>query len=181
MKPTKRFKNTVKALENLAVDAAKPDNVAPFGRANQYGLTEKQEDFARYVANGSTLSDAYRNSYDVSNMSTSSVYTAASQLIDNTKVASRVKTLMEIREKKTHAIDAMRIRQHVFDRLMIESVMDESPAASRIKALELLGRIDLVSMFKESKGPLEDKEDVGEITAKLQAMLGKLIDVTPKG
>jgi hypothetical protein len=36
-------------------------------------------------------------------------------------------------------------------------------------------------MFKESKGPLEDKEDVGEITAKLQAMLGKLIDVTPKG
>jgi hypothetical protein len=99
MKPTKRFKNTVKALENLAVDAAKPDNVAPFGRANQYGLTEKQEDFARYVANGSTLSDAYRNSYDVSNMSTSSVYTAASQLIDNTKVASRDKTLMEIREK----------------------------------------------------------------------------------
>src|SRR6478736_4081569 len=154
MKTNQRFKNTVKALESMAQDAEKQDEVRPLGRANQYGLTEKQEGYAQDVAKGATLSDAYRKNYDCDNMSTASVYTAASKLLDHPSVSSRVRSLMEIREKKTHAIDASRIRQHVFDRLMVESVDDGNPAASRIKALELLGKIDLVSMFKESKGPL---------------------------
>ncbi len=151
-----------------------------YARANEYGLTEKQETFAREVAKGATLADAYRTAYDASAMQQSSIYSEASRLMDNPLVAQRAKQLLDERIKHTHAIDAKRIRQHVFDRLMIESVADESPPQARIKALELLGKIDVVSMFKEQKGQeLPETVDVAALEAKLRTMLGKLIDISP--
>jgi hypothetical protein len=148
---------------------------------NEHGLTEKQEAFARGVANGLTLAEAYRRAYDAEEMKKGSIYTEASKLMDHPAVAQRAKALLDQRSQHTHALDAKRIRQHVFDRLMIESVEDESPPAARIKALELLGKIDVVSMFKEQKeSPLGERLDVAELEAKLKQTLAKLIDVTPK-
>lgn len=150
-------------------------------RANIHGLTEKQEAFARGVANGLTLKESYERAYDASEMQRSSIYSEASKLMDHPLVAQRARQLMEERAKKTHAVDALRIRQHVFDRLMIESVDDDSPPTARIRALELLGKIDVVSMFKEQKGPeLPEAQDVQGLEAKLKEMLARLIDVTPK-
>lgn len=158
--------------------ASKP---RPLARANEWGLTEKMENFARMVANGSNLKEAYVSSYNAASMSTTSIYTEASKLMDHPSVAARVKMLMEERARKTHAIDAMRIRQHVFDRLMVESVDDENPPASRIRALELLGKIDVVSMFKEQKGPAKDDEtaDPAELEAKLRGMLQRMFGIEP--
>lgn len=161
-------------------DVSKPK---PLARANEWGLTEKMEAYARGVANGETLADAYRKAYVADNMSTATVYTEASKLMDHPAVAARVRMLMEERAKRTHAIDAMRVRRHVFDRLMMESVDDESPPAARIRALELLGKVDVVGMFREIK-PGEGKDnlpqDAGELEARLRGMLEKMFGVAPK-
>lgn len=148
-------------------------------RLNEWGLTEKQETFARGVGNGLTLAEAYRRAYDADGMKKASIYTEASKMMDHPAIAQRAKALLDERSHRTHALDAKRIRMHVFDRLMMESVDDESPPAARIKALELLGKIDVVSMFKEQKeGPVE-RLDVGDLEAKLKDALAKLIDITP--
>jgi hypothetical protein len=152
-----------------------------YARTNDHGLTEKQEAFARGVANGLTLKEAYERAYDASEMAKSSIYSEASKLMDHPLVAQRARQLMEERQKKTHAIDALRIRQHVFDRLMIESVDDDSPPNARIKALELLGKIDVVSMFKEQKGEVvPEQADVKMLEEKLKEALSRLIDVSPR-
>ena len=149
-------------------------------RLDGNGLTEKQEAFARGVANGLTLAEAYRRAYDADEMTKASIYSEASRLMDHPAVAARARDLMTERMEKTHALDAKRIRQHVFDRLMIESVEDDNPPASRIRALELLGKIDVVSMFKEQKGEDPKGEDnVAELEAKLKQALARLVDVTP--
>lgn len=150
-------------------------------RVNEHGLTEKQEMFAQGVAKGLTLADAYRSSYDASRMSDGSIYSEASRLMDNPAIAARAKGLMSRRQEKTLALDAMRIRRHVFDRLMVESVSDESPPSARIRALELLGKIDVVGMFKEHKGQSDDIErmDEVELQSRLREMLGRMIDISP--
>lgn len=144
------------------------------------GLTEKQDIFAREVAKGSTLIDAYKAAYDTSNMKQGTMYSEASKLADHPIVSERIRHLMELRSKRTHALDAMRIRQHVFDRLMAESVDMDNPAASRVRSLELLGKIDIVQMFREPKeAPVPTEESVKDLQDKLRGMLAKLVDVTP--
>src|SRR6478609_1822309 len=151
-------------------------------RVNEHGLTEKQELFAQAVAKGSTLEDAYRSAYDASSMANSTIYGEASRMMDLPHIAVRVKALLAIREERTHALDAKRIRQHVFDRLMVESIDEESPPAARIKALELLGKIDVVSMFKEQKGQVDDKlASVEALEAKLRTALQRMTGVQIAG
>lgn len=177
MQRMKRHGSTIRALENGANDASETKSIA---RTNQFGLTDKQEHFAQCVAKGLTLLDSYKTAYDVGSQSKSTNYTVASKLMDNPKVISRVNTLMEERQKKTKSLDAKFIRQHVFDRLMIESIDEKSSPLARLKALELLGKIDLVSMFSEQRHPTDEKDDPVELQSRLQALLDRMIDVTPK-
>lgn len=177
-----------KAKTNGSAKAAVEDGVTlvdkrnnTVSRVNEHGLTEKQEAFARGVANGSTLADSYKAAYDASAMSISSIYSEASRLMDNPAIASRAKALMRERSEKRHSLDALRIRQHVLDRLMIESEDEDNKGMERLKALEMLGNVDFVSMFKQSKGEAPDSvaDSAEEIARKLRDALGKLIDITP--
>ena len=62
-------------------------------------LTSKQEHFAQLVASGSTYSEAYRQSYDVSpDASPVTAYVNSSKLAKNTKVALRVQELQRVTE-----------------------------------------------------------------------------------
>lgn len=150
-------------------------------RTNEHGLTEKQEMFAQAVAKGATLADAYRSAYDASKMAVSTVYSEASKLMDRPHIAERVKGLMALRQERTFALDSARIRQHVFDRLMVESVDEQSQPSARIRALELLGKIDVVSMFKEQKGPaIDERADPAVLEAKLKAMLERLVGLNAR-
>ncbi len=56
-------------------------------------LTQKQETFCLDVHKGLTETDAYRNSYNVANMGTNSIYVEACRLKANPKVALRLKEL----------------------------------------------------------------------------------------
>ena len=56
-------------------------------------LTPKQEKFAQEVAGGKTQSDAYRSAYDASKSTPKSVNEAASVLMSNVNISSRVEEL----------------------------------------------------------------------------------------
>lgn len=147
---------------------------------NINGLTEKQEAFAQGVANNLTLIDAYKAAYNTETGSVSTLYSSASRLADNPKVAARIRSIMEARSERFEAFDVMRIRRHVFDRLMIESMDYDNPAASRVRSLELLGKIDVVSMFKEQKDTTPDAPDsVAELTDKLKKAISRMTLVNP--
>jgi hypothetical protein len=140
------------------------------------GLTPKQERFAQEVAKGSTLSDAYRAAYDVENSKDNTIHGAASDLMGQGHIAARVRELLKEQERMMLK-DAVAIRRHVFNGLMKESEDADSPPAARIRALELLGKIDIVSMFKERTEHVTDErkpEDIEKVLKeRLRALLRK--------
>lgn len=139
------------------------------------GLTAKQELFARCVASGNTLADSYRRSYNVKSAKDSSIYGAATALMKLPRIRSRVHDLSE-EVSKMERYTAERIRLHVIDGLMRESGRDDSRAAERLRALELLGKIYDVSLFKER--PSEVKvvhATVEHITNEIEDKLRKVL------
>lgn len=63
-------------------------------------LTAKQEAFAAAVASGKTQADAYRASYNAENMKESTLWSNASRLMADSKVAARVEDLKKSLENK---------------------------------------------------------------------------------
>lgn len=65
------------------------------------GLTEKQERFCiEYVDNGGNASEAYRVSYDTSNMQPSTIWVKASELLRNGKVMVRIESIKQSRAQR---------------------------------------------------------------------------------
>ena len=75
------------------------------GQSIKGGLTAKQEGFAQGVARGLTLSDAYRMAYDAEKMKDATIWTEASSLVDNPKVATRVSSLQKAQEETASEIE----------------------------------------------------------------------------
>lgn len=167
--------------EGLQRAEGKTVNGKAIRKAND-GLTPKQEAFAFAVASGMTLADAYRSSYDCEEAKPSSIYSDASKLMDRPLVAQRIKQLLEDRYNKSLIHNVKAVRQHIFDRLMIESLDYKNRDTARLKALELLGKVDVVGMFKENieARPVDQRkpDDIEqEIRTRLAALLGgKVID-----
>lgn len=144
------------------------------------GITLKQEEFLHQLVKGLPIVEAYLAVFQGEKMQRSDVYRAASNMLDRPAVAARLMALVEERKKRSLAADAKWIRQHVLDRLMIESLeYTKGTQAGRIRALELLGKVDVVGMFTEKvqtevthKRSSEEVES--EIRAKLEAYLNQL-------
>jgi len=141
------------------------------------GLTAKQEAFAQGVGSrGETLAAAYRAAYDAEGMSPAAIHVAACRLMDNAAVALRVNALVQAKQASA-SLDAARIRRHVIDRLHAESTDPDSPPAARVRALELLGKLDVVGAFRErvaTEPPEAAPADLAAtLEAKLRAMLAK--------
>lgn len=58
-------------------------------------LTEKQEKFCQEIVKGANYSDAYRAAYDAGSMKPATINRKAKDLIDNGKIAARVRQLRE--------------------------------------------------------------------------------------
>lgn len=67
----------------------------------QAKLTAKQEAFAQGIADGLGQADAYRMAYDADGMKDSTVYSNASRLMNDSKIAARVTELKaQVAEKQ---------------------------------------------------------------------------------
>ncbi len=140
------------------------------GQSIKGGLTAKQDAFAQGVANGQTLSEAYRASYSAEGMKDSSVWTEASKLMDNPKVSQRVLSIQKAQEDRT-LHDQARLKRLVLERLHAEAMQAESDSA-RIRALELLGKS--IAMFTDRVEQDDTSRSAGEIETELQKKLADL-------
>jgi hypothetical protein len=141
------------------------------------GLTSKQEAFAQGVGSrGETLAASYRAAYDAANMSQAAIHVEACKLMALPAIAQRVNVLVREKQAKT-SHDAARIRQHVIERLHLESINEDSPPASRVRALELLGKLDVVGAFRErvatEAAEAAPADLAATLEARLRAVLGK--------
>jgi phage terminase small subunit len=102
------------------------------------GLTDKQEAFAVLVASGKNQSEAYRLAYDAEKMLPASVWTEASLLLSNPKVASRLMVLNQEKENQRRMMAVSRA-ERVLQRL--ETLADSATTESvKVRANELLGK-----------------------------------------
>ena len=136
-------------------------------------LTSKQEHFCQLVGHGETLTDAYRQAYNVSpKTKPSTVWTNASKLAtENTKVSLRIKAVTEeiTARKRT---DDDRLKIWVTDRLK-EEAMNGSDT-SRVSALTQLGRS--VGMFSDRLETDNVAErSANEIEADIQRRLASIL------
>jgi hypothetical protein len=95
--------------------------------------------------------------------------------MQNPAVALRINALVQAKRAKT-SHDAARIRQHVIERLHAESIDPDSTPASRVRALELLGKLDVVQAFT---GKAQDEDKAAphqDLAATLEARLKAILD-----
>ncbi len=132
-------------------------------------LTPKQERFAQLVAGGATYSDAYREVYDVENMSDRSINTEASDLANHPKISPRIKALQE-----SAAIAALWSRelsiktkrqalQLALEKKDSRAIIQASDALDRLYGYEPPKRVDVTSsdgsMSPNKRRPFEDLTD----------------------
>ena len=154
------------------MDKDKP-SLTLVGDTGKNKLTSKQEHFATLVANGETLTDAYRAAYNVGEgTKPSAVWTNASKLAtQNTKVALRIKTLSEEVVARRQS-DEERLRLWVTDRLKHEATIGSD--TSRVAALTQLGRS--CNLFEDHVVTTEkDDRTAHDIEVELQRKLAQFM------
>ena len=151
--------------------AKKPTHLRVVGKEER-PLTGKQEAFAKLVAGGAVLSDAYRECYSADTMKDSTVWSEACRLAQNPKVSARIKDIQADMEQD-HRTRLLRREEWVLKSLQEEAVSADN-ASSRIRALELVGKT--VGMFTDRIEQAETSErSASEIEKELKARLDRLI------
>ena len=135
-------------------------------------LTAKQEKFCSMVADGETLADAYRNSYDVKpSTQEKSIWQSASRLMANVKVTSRVTQL--INEKKVSALQEEEKKKSFVLSQLQKIALEGDTSASKVSALSWLGKS--IGMFTDRVEQTVSEKSVSEIEQELQHKLDDLI------
>ncbi len=151
--------------------AKKPTHLRVVGKEER-PLTGKQEAFAKLVASGSMLSDAYRECYSADNMKSSTLWSEACRLAQNPKVSTRIKDIQADMEQ-SQRMRLLRREEWVLKSLQEEAVSADN-ASSRIRALELVGKT--VGMFTDRVEQSDTTErSASDIERDLRAKLDRLI------
>jgi phage terminase small subunit len=134
-------------------------------------LTRKQENFACAIADGADRSSAYRSAYDADQMTPPAVWTEASRLGRNPKVALRVDELRAEAEEVRQTLLVGR-EEAILAQLEKEALGAKSDSA-RIRAIELLGKhLGLFTDRVETKDVSERSAD--EIEAQIRMRLEQI-------
>lgn len=112
-------------------------------------LTGKQKKFAKLVAQGMSGAEAYRQSYNTS-ASPKRVGDSAAALKREPRIKNEINRLTMLNEvREWHS--PQQIRALVIERLQMEAMNEDNPPNSRIRALELLGKVTEVAAFTERR------------------------------
>ena len=116
-------------------------------------LTPKQEAFAHAYVETSNASEAYRRTYNVSNMSAPTVWVEACRLLNNPKVALRVQELQD-RAMATAGITVAEVIWRLKEDH--DRAIELGQFSAAIRALVLLGKH--IGMFGNSRGVSEPQD-----------------------
>ena len=147
-------------------------------KAKDQPLTSKQLEFAQLIADGFTKAEAFRKAYDVSpDTKEKSIHEMASKTFNNVKVISRVKAIQHQKAEDQRML-GIKQSEFIMKQLEKEAMNMNNNSASRIRALELMGKTHMVGLFADK---LEIKSENINMTAdeledqlkdKLQKLLG---------
>ena len=142
------------------------------------GLTPKQQHFCRAVASGLTLSDAYRESYNVSKMSAAAIHNESSLLMAHHDVTVRVESLQRAKDR---AVIASSLSDGEKVKTKLRELLDNptgTPAEHvALRACDLLGKT--VGLYKDvietvvQRTPAEIQAEIKELWDRSVAALDK--------
>ena len=134
-------------------------------------LTAKQSAYVQAVLKGANQSDAYREAYNAENMSDQAIWTEAGRLFRHPEVSRRVTAGRAAQERQAVHTGAS-LRLHV-ERELFELTTRADSDQSKLRALELLGKLDKVGAFTERVAQVNDDQTVEELEAELATQLEK--------
>ncbi len=100
-------------------------------------LTQKQEEFAKCIVEGMSQIDAYKKAYNAESMKDNSIYREASLLMDNPKIAQRIKELRDRLAKPT----VMTAQERLEILSDIIKASEEHDINARLKAIDLMNKM----------------------------------------
>jgi len=145
------------------------------GPRNEYGLTRKEEAYARLMATDSTTStEAYRQVYDVgASTKIETVHQMAFKVGNREKVRKRIAMLRQQGQARS-LHDPGSTRTFIIERLWEEAKNMQNRTSDRLKAIELLGKLEHVGAFRERSEVLTRQLNTPEeIKARIEELLGK--------
>jgi phage terminase small subunit len=132
-------------------------------------LTGKQLAYVQAILKGANQSDAYREAYNAENMSDQAIWTEAGRLFRHPEVSRRITAGRAAQERQAVHTGAS-LRFHVEKELFDLTTKADSDQA-KLRALELLGKLDKVGAFTERVSVENDNRSADEITAELEETL----------
>jgi len=142
---------------------------------NEYGCTEKEEAFCQLLAVGDKpMVECYKAVYDVKTTNMNSLYRMANTVWSRDHVKSRVKELKgDI--KKDARLDAVQTMNFIIDRLWIEAKDSANRASERLKAIELLGKLEHIGAFRERSEVITKEASTPDaIKARIEELMQKV-------
>lgn len=145
------------------------------GATNEYGLTVKQEKFSLSRVELGDASEAYRLHYNSKNMKPETVNRSAKELMDNPKIAARVKQLQsEIMVEHKITIDSLlgELEEARTCALTAETVQSSAAVSATMSKAKLLGLDKQIVDHQSSDGSMTPKSTV--IAKDVEDILDKL-------
>ena len=162
---------------NLKLVSGKTE-ITKVTKAKEQPLTAKQLEFAQLVADGFTKADAFRKAYDVSpDTKEKSVHEMASKTFNNIKVMGRIKAIQHQKAEDQRML-GIKQTEFIMRQLEKEAMNMDNNSASRIRALELMGKTHMVGLFtdkvevKSENINMSSEELQDQLKDKLQKLLG---------
>ena len=132
-------------------------------------LTGKQSAFVRGILKGMNQSDAYRAAYNAENMSGQAIWTEAGRLFRHPEVSRRITAGRAAQERQAVHSGAS-LRLHVERELFALTTKADTDQA-KLRALELLGKLEKVGAFAERIADVTDTRSEEQILAELEEKL----------
>jgi hypothetical protein len=136
------------------------------------GITAKMDSFARHVAEGLSLADAYRQAFNTSKMKPRTVSNDASRLVRHPGVTAAIEAYRAVFETRNRML-ALQRDERIWERVWELAEGEEVPPAVKVKALDLAAR--LCGMFgrPRDEAPLSAAEIEAELVERLKVRLGR--------
>ena len=136
--------------------------------------TDKQRDFVGKIIEGNSLADSYRAAYDAEGMQPQTVRREAHRLTQRHNVATMLEGARRDEARGLQRSLSLR-RRWILERLVSEAEDDESPPASRVRALELLARQAGLFDSAEERSDARANASEADLAAELEARLGAIL------
>lgn len=151
-----------------------PDALPPaIGMTNvgPLGCTFREAKFCELVAEGATATDAYAAAFNPKDRK--AAYDGGARLLKKDRIIEYV-AMLQKRLPREVLNDGEHARQFILEKLYAEAT-DADRAADRLRAVELLGKVDFVGIFRERQVIEQPKRDAAELKAEVKQRLKALL------